>query len=202
MSDVIYIKLYKDILKYMIMEYCKEERINIFDIVNSNHLHLTGKIRSDLRRQFLSWKQNNTIGAYHLFIKLYESEEVYDKRTDFFKKYIEEDPSWLNDLSKEPVAFGKYRLHMEWKNEEIESLEKQLDDVEQGKGYMSEETHKELMKQQLDEQQQIIQEQGNTVSKLRFNESCLREKLEAADRRFTAQKKFYEDAINIASSMD
>ena len=65
--------------------YTKDEMSNIFDVVNSNHLHLKGKVRSDLRRQFLSWKQNKTIGAFDLFIKLYESEDVYDKRIEFNK---------------------------------------------------------------------------------------------------------------------
>ena len=183
--------------------YTKDEMSNIFDVVNSNHLHLKGKVRSDLRRQFLSWKQNKTIGAFDLFIKLYESEDVYDKRIEFWKKYIEDQgPFWDNAVTKKPIPFYKHQLYMSYKDEEIEVLEKKLEDVEEGKGYMSEESHGDLIEALKNEKEEVIQEQGSTIAKLRYENNCLREKYEISERRFEASKKYYEDTISKVCAMD
>tara|TARA_R110000822_G_scaffold48666_3_gene127915 strand:- start:366 stop:920 length:555 start_codon:yes stop_codon:yes gene_type:complete len=179
------------------MEYSREQKANIFDVVNSNHLHLTGEKRKATRRQFLSWKQNKTIGAYDLFIKLYEAEDVFEKRVDFFKKYIEDEgPFWQGQIDKKPVSNERYRLYMAYKNEEIEGLEKKLEDVEECNGYVSKEYHDEEMKKQLDEQQQLIRENGHIISKLRNESTFLREKYEAIEKTLQAQKLYFEDQIN------
>lgn len=177
--------------------YTKDEMSNIFEVVNSTHLHLTGRVRSDLRRQFLSWKQNKTIGAYDLFIKLYEAEDVFEKRVDFFKKFIEDEgPFWQGQIDKKPVSNERHRLYLAHKNEEIDNLWKKLEDVEEGNGYVSKEYHDEEMKKQLDEQQQLIRDNNHIISKLRNESTFLRDKYEAIEKTLQAQKLYFEDQIN------
>ena len=57
----------------------KEEKQDIFEVVNSTHLRLKGDAKRLLKRQFTTWKINKNVGAFELFMKLYESEDVYDK---------------------------------------------------------------------------------------------------------------------------
>ena len=184
------------------MEYSVEDKKGIFDVVNSNHLHLTGEKRKYTRKQFLTWKQNKNIGAFDLFIKLYESEDVYDKRIEFWKKYIEDQgPFWDNAAKQKPIPFQKHQLYMSYKDEEIEVLEKKLEDVEEGKGYMSEESHRDFIEALKNEKEEVIQEQGSTIAKLRYENNCLREKYEISERRFEASKKYYEDTISKVCAM-
>ena len=184
------------------MNYTKEEKESIFDIVNSTHLHLCGKDRSDVRRNFMAWKQNKSIGAFELFIKLYESEDVYDKKIQFYKDYInDQGPFWNIYLNKEPMPFSKYQLHMKWKDEEIEETLQLLEDIKEGKGYISEESHNELIEELKNDKEEIIREQGNTIGKLRNENLMLREKYEASERRLEAAKRFYEASIDKVISM-
>ena len=90
---------------------------------------------------------------------------------------------------------------MSYKDEEIEVLEKKLEDVEEGKGYMSEESHRDLIEALKNEKEEVIQEQGSTIAKLRYENNCLREKYEISERRFEASKKYYEDTISKVCAM-
>ena len=185
------------------MNYTKEEKESIFDVVNSTHLHLSGFERKYVRKQFLGWKKDNIhIGAYDLFIKLYESEDVYDKKIQFYKDYInDQGPFWNIYLNKEPMPFSKYQLHMKWKDEEIEETLQLLEDIKEGKGYISEESHNELIEELKNDKEEIIREQGNTIGKLRNENLMLREKYEASERRLEAAKRFYEASIDKVISM-
>ena len=54
----------------------KQDKQDIFEFVNSTHLHLKGDDKKALKRQFCHvWKINKNIGAFELMMKLYESEK-------------------------------------------------------------------------------------------------------------------------------
>ena len=69
----------------MEQQYSREEKGKMFDIVNSNHLHLVGQKRNDTKRSILNWKQNKGIGALDLFYILYHSGD--DTEPELFNKY-------------------------------------------------------------------------------------------------------------------
>ena len=81
----------------------------------------------------------------------------------------------------------------------MEELETKLEKVENGKGYISEESHEEQMKELKQEKEQIIQEYGNTIGKLRNTELALREKLEAQEKRFIGMENYFKQQIETLS---
>jgi len=175
----------------------KEEKQNIFEVVNNDHLRLKGKEKAALKRDFSSgWKLNKRIGAFELFMKLYESEELYDIKNEWFKKYIKEDGfSPEHYKSQKPVPIIKHLRRVRHADEQVVELEQKLEDVAEGKGYISQEDHEYQLNKMKEEQQEIIRERGDTITKLRNLETGLRAKLDAANERFEAMRLFYEDQI-------
>ena len=178
-------------------ELTKEEKQSIFEIVNNDHLRLKGKEKAALKRDFSSgWKLNKRIGAFELFMKLYESEELYDSKNEWFKKYIKEDgfsPEYYN--SQKPVPIIRHLRRVRHADEQVLELEQKLEDIAEGKGYISQEDYEYQLNKMKEEQQEIIRERGDTITKLRNLETGLRAKLDAANERFEAMRSFYEDTI-------
>tara|TARA_R110002096_G_scaffold114893_2_gene249014 strand:+ start:167 stop:739 length:573 start_codon:yes stop_codon:yes gene_type:complete len=187
------------------MEYSqlsKEEKQNIFEIVNTTHLHTKGNKKKLLKSQFCnSWKINKNIGAFELFMKLYESEDVYDKYNEWFKKYIDTHPGQPTPesiRSEKNIPYSKYVRNLGYKNEELEELEQKLEDVESGKGYMTEAKHDELLQLNTSKLYETIREQGDTIAKLR-NEITDKDIIIAA-KKATIQERteWYESQLKIA----
>ena len=169
------------------MEYSKiskEEKQNIFEIVNNTHLKLTGDVKKALKRQFMSWKINKTIGAFELFMKLYESEELYDSKNEWFQSLINND-TFLEDQCKngQPISVAKYERNMRYSAEEREELEQQLENIESGKGYITEQSHNEEIQELKKQHFQEIRELGDQIIKYRNESSVAREKLESERQR-------------------
>jgi len=175
----------------------KEDKQNIFEVVNNDHLRLKGKEKAALKRDFSSgWKLNKRIGAFELFMKLYESEDLYDSKNEWFKKYIADygfSPEHYK--SKKPVPIIKHIRRVHHADNQVLELEQKLEDIEEGKGYISQEDHEYKLNELKEEQQQIIRERGDTITKLRNLETGLRAKIDAANERFEAMRLFYEDQI-------
>jgi hypothetical protein len=184
------------------MEYStlsKEEKADIFEAVNSTHLNLTGNQKKLLKRSFThTWKLNKNMGAFELFMKLYESEDLYDSRCEFFKKYVEEDYFTADHYrTRKPVPYAKHRRHMSFKSEEIEELEKKLEDWVTGKsGYISQENHEELMKTQLEEQQEIIRSKSDEIGKWKNKAAGEAEKRVYEVTAAEKQRDYFEEQLN------
>jgi uncharacterized protein (DUF342 family) len=167
----------------------REEKDNIFAHVNTMYLKTTGKEKKALKQQFKTWKINKNIGAYELFIHLYNAENVWNKINDDveFQKKIKCDEN--------EVVLLKYHLkHIRWREQEIKELEQKLEDVKNGKGYITKEKYDEDMKHQLEELQEKFREKGNEVAKYRNEANMLREKLDY-------QSKGYEGKINVLNKI-
>ena len=79
--------------------------------------------------------------------------------------------------------------------ESYEELEQELENIKDGKGYISEEQHEDLLKQVKQDKEEIIREQGDSIAKYRNESEMLREKLDYANKRLEAQKLYYEDQM-------
>ena len=114
------------------MNYSKKQKEEIFDVVNRTHLLLKGEKRKATRRQFLSWKINqNSIGAYELFIKLYDSIDIKYSPDEYIKKAEEDNELLQKDLErfKRELKNKQHRLEMneDRYERELESKDHQLE---------------------------------------------------------------------------
>ena len=88
------------------------------------------------------------------------------------------------------TPFPYYYRRLANANARCEELEEQLEDVENGKGYISEDTHKEEMKELLEEQQEIIREKG-------YENGRLRDKMKFMEGKIDSKVARLEDEIRI-----
>ena len=154
-------------------EYSTDDLKNIFEIVNGDHLHLKGKEKAAAKRQLTTLnRKSKSIGAYDLYIALYESKEKYDKENEWFKSYMN-DPETESQgfiLSKKSIPYVKFfRQRVKLQNT-IEDLENELDSVLEDNNLMSKKDHdleiKELtksLKQQLFECEDKLQKANNEI---------------------------------------
>ena len=175
----------------------KEEKQDIFEVVNSTHLHLKPDAKRLLKRQFTTWKINKNIGAFELFMKLYESEDEYDKMNEWWKQFIEDDPHDINYYrTHKPVSYAKHRRHMDYRNEEIQELEQKLEDVENGKGYIKQETHDdeilELKKEWRNEKMTLLDDVSRLKQKLIYAEQDAQSRVNTAKEHMEYYKKQLE----------
>ena len=154
-------------------EYSTDDLKNIFEVVNGDHLHLKGKEKAAAKRQLTTLnRKSKSIGAYDLYIALYESTEKYDKENEWFKSYMNdpETESQGDILSKKPIPYVKFfRQRVKLQNT-IEDLENELDSVLEDNNLMSKKDHdleiKELtksLKQQLFECEDKLQKANNEI---------------------------------------
>lgn len=155
-------------------EYSTDDLKDIFEIVNSDHLHLKGKEKAAAKRQLTTLnRKSKSTGAYDLYIALYESTEKYDKENEWFKSYMNDDENNASKnfiLSKKPIPYVKHLRHRERYSKRIEDLENELDSVLEDHNLMSKKDHdlemKELtksLKQQLLECQDELQKAKNEI---------------------------------------
>tara|TARA_R110000782_G_scaffold127157_1_gene218710 strand:- start:59 stop:586 length:528 start_codon:yes stop_codon:yes gene_type:complete len=101
----------------------------------------------------------------------------------------------VGNYTKQEISLNKVACQYRLQHEEIDRLEEELDNIQQGKGYISESQHEEIMMEQLKEQQEIIRANGDTIGKLRSIEEGLRSKIDSQERRYEDMKKYYEQQI-------
>jgi predicted nucleic acid-binding Zn-ribbon protein len=164
------------------MEYSSltvKQKADYFDIVNQTHLKLTGKVKTDMKRNMKnSWKHDSNIMM--IFMKLYESYDVYEKMEDN-EKY-NEDP-YLNSDKKEDylnqkISFKKYLHHIRFFQEENDELQRKLEDVEQGKGYITDEDHNIKIQETKDVFRQENSSLKDDMIKYKNEAQFLRDKME------------------------
>ncbi len=91
--------------------YSKEERGDMFELVNSQYLNLQGRKKAISKRQFTTvWKADNkSLSAYALMIALYKSEEINNKQIEAMEKYLGENGMSVDEVkSKRPIPYAKH----------------------------------------------------------------------------------------------
>jgi len=172
----------------------REEKATIFEYVNDLYLKLKGNKKKQTKASFKdSWKEDNLL--YIMMIKLNSSYDMWDNH--------EQNPEWIweRDLIKDvkdisSISKLKHQRMMSMMRQNEYDMEVKLEEIEEGKGYISEEKYKEDMREKEKEYEQNTREQGDRIAKLRNMEAGLRNKIEAQEQRFEAQKRYYEDQIN------
>jgi len=178
----------------------KDEKGDIFEIVNSLYLNFKGGKKKSFKQNFKSiWKEDNNL--FKLVMTLYNAEDIIEGRKAKLEDEIEGGFVPV-DWETKIVSWKKYRGMCIHQQGMVEILEKQLEDVEEGKGYISEESHDEAMKQLKEEQQEIIREQGDTIAKLRNKEAYHIEKKELAEKKLQVYKLYYEGEIKKLNSKE
>jgi len=182
----------------------REEKQDIFESVNSTHLKLKGNQKKILKRSFCdAWKLNKSVGAFELFMKLYESFDEYDKMNEWFKEYLEEDPQDAHYYrTHKKIPYAKHRRFMAYRTDEIDELEKKLEEVEDGKGYIKQDIHD-------DEILELKKEWRNKVYALEDEVSRLKQKLIYAEQDATArvntareQTQYFKQQLELLSIKD
>ncbi len=178
-------------------ELTRNKKQQIFEIVNNTHLKLKGDEKKLLKSSFVnSWKVNKNIGAFQLFMKLYESEELYDSKNEWWQELISND-SFLEDECKNGkyISVAKYERNMRYSAEERQELEQQLEEIENEKGYITEESHNEQMEQLKKEHFQEKRELGDQIIKYRNEAERARIKLESNCKRYALLQLQYEKQL-------
>jgi chromosome segregation ATPase len=141
----------------------KEEKASIFEIVNNMYLGYRGNKKKETKKSFKNtWKEDNN--CFRLIMTLYNAEDILEGS----KGKLEDDINggWVPvDWETKKVSWKHYAGMCKHLGESIDELERTIDDVEEGKGYISEEKHKDDMKKQLEEQQEIIRALSDDVRK-------------------------------------
>lgn len=164
------------------------EKGEIFEYVNDLYLKLTGEKKKYTKRCFkTTWKEDNM--CYKLLLGY---NNVYDI---WLKNEQNEEWAWERDntITEGTITKKKHMRMINMMRESERYLEEELENIKDGKGYISEEQHKEEMDKQLQEQKQLIREQGDSIAKYKNESEMLREKLDYANKRLEAQKLYFED---------
>ena len=178
----------------------KEDKQTIFEIVNSTHLRLKGNQKKTLKSQFCnSWKMNKNIGAFELFMKLYQSEDVHDKNNGYFQKYIEEgftEPSW----ETKTVSFRKYKRMLLANQDEIEDLEKEIEQMKEGKNFIHKDDHEKKLQETKDFFRSENSQMTNDMLKYKDMVESLQLKLKYKEDFYNKQLQTKEEIINQLST--
>ena len=172
-----------------------EEKAEIFELVNAEHLRLTGNKKKATKSNFKKvWKSDNM--AYQLMIALYDSEDKYDDKNEWFKEYISEESAEAYK-NKKSVPYAKHVRTIHRRNEEIEDLDNKLDNVLEDNKLMSKADHEDEIKQlKRDNKEQVLQledEIQNLKNKLKYAEQDAQSKINIQ----TDKAKYYEEQLNI-----
>ena len=174
----------------------KEERGEIFEIVNSQYLNFKGAKKKSFKQNFKSvWKEDNNL--FKLVMTLYNAEDIIEGRRVRLEEEIEGGYGIPLDWETKKVPWKRHHGYITHCMDQVHSLEKQLEDVEEGKGYIPQELHEEKMKELKQEQQEIIREQGDKIAKLRQSEQYARDKKQIAENKLEEVRKFYETQMDI-----
>lgn len=184
--------------------YTKEEKEDIFEVVNSIHLKLKGNPKKITKRKFVhTWKPDGkSMGCYDLFIKLYESEGVFDKMNDTFNQYVEEGYMCPDEYrTKKMVPYAKHRRLMGYRDEEIQELEDELENIKEGQGYISTDEHNKEVKELKKEYKYLQDELEDTTIKLNNRYNLMEEKYQGTINRLEEQVKFYKSLSDKYANM-
>lgn len=178
--------------------YSKEELAEMFEGVNSNHLHLKGEAKKRLKRVVTTtWKINKTIGALELFIKLHESEAIYMKQTEWFKQFLDDADLSVNEIkSKKPISYLKHRQRIAMRDEQIEMLETKLENVLEDNDLISKEDHKEAMNELKENHNQKHLILNDKISKLQYELDMSKRDLENVRNSKDQQIQYYKTQLD------
>jgi hypothetical protein len=177
--------------------YSKEELAEMFEGVNSNHLHLKGEAKKRLKRVVTTtWKINKTIGALELFIKLHESEALYDEQNEWFKQFLEDNDISENELkNKKPIPYIKHRKRMALRDEQIEMLETKLENVLEDNDLITKEQHKEEINELKENHNQKHLILNDRISKLQYELEMSKKDLENVRNSKDKQIEYYKKEL-------
>ena len=167
-----------------------DEKAEIFEYVNNLYLKLTGEKKKYTKRCFkTSWKEDNM--CYKLLLKLYD---VYDV---WVENECHDEWTWEreNITMEGTISQKKHHRVMNMMRESERELELELEKIQEGKGYISEEVYNTALEEKDKENQQNNRENGDLVAKLRNQLAFKDEKLDHANKRLEAQKLYYEDQM-------
>jgi len=178
--------------------YSKEELAEMFEGVNSNHLHLKGEAKKRLKRVITTtWKINKTVGALELFIKLYESESLYDEQNEWLKKYIDDADLSVNEIkSKKPIKYLKHRSRMALRDEQIENLQTKLENVLEDNNLISKEEHKEAINELKENHNQKHLILNDKISKLQYELEMSKRDIENVRNSKDQQIQYYKTQLD------
>ena len=179
-------------------EYSKQELKDIFDIVNSQYLHLKGKEKTISKNQFVNvWKQNNkSLSAYELMIHLYKAEAINDAKNEFLEKFMEDTGLTVDEVkSKKPIPYRKYISRLRRKDEEIEYLENEFDNMMESKDLIYKTDHDIQMKEQKQNYKQELAEKDDEISKLEMKIKLIKSDADAKVDRIEQQLEYYKKEL-------
>ena len=175
------------------MELSKEELGEIFDIVNPMYIGLKGEKKRATRKACKLWKEDNNLRKF--LLALYNSDEINEKiRAPIYQ--LIDDGYCPCDWETKKVPWKTHHGRINDLNQSIERLEQQIEDVESGKGYISEATHKEAMAEQLKEQQEIIRGISDQLGKARHQAKHYEDKCELQSKDLHATIDYYKGELN------
>ena len=181
----------------------KEEKADIFEYVNNVHLHLKGHEKKATKQKFVhTWKQNKLIGCYELFMALYNSQSVYDETNEWFKKYLNDNCETEQDYKYKKISLAKHRRIVARRQEENDELERQLEELEEGKGYMKEEEHMEMMRDQKKSLKRDAEELEDSYIKKLNQVTAERDKALSQLNIQIAQNEYLKDAMKQYETKD
>ena len=175
--------------------YSKDERSEMFEYVNAEFFKLKGDKRKALRKAILTWKQNKQVGAFELFVMLYNSEDKYDEKNEWFKKYIK-DENMEAYKNKKSIPYAKHTRRMAWRDEEINELEVQLENVLEDNKLISKEVHTEQLNKVKEKHKFEIQEKNNTINNLELGAKLFDSRMKKRSDVHALQIREYEKQIN------
>ena len=167
------------------------EKGEIFEYVNDLYLKLAGEKKKYTKRCFkTTWKEDNM--CYKLLLGY---NNVYDI---WLKNEQNEEWAWERDntITEGTITKKKHMRMINMMRESERYLEQELENIKDGKGYISEEQHEEDMKEQKLNYEQTITELKDSLQKNKNTEEGLRSKIKSQEERFQAMKLYYEDQLN------
>jgi len=183
---------------------CIQEKSEIFEYVNNVHLHLKGNIKKQTKRKFVhTWKQNNTSpGCFELFIALYKSHDTYDKDNEWFRKHLKANCETEGDYNTRKISLAKHRRIVGRRQEEIDEFERQLEELEEAKGYIKEEEHIEMMRDQKKSLKRDAEDMEDSYIKKLNQVTAERDKALSQLNIQIAQNEYLKDAIKQYETKD
>lgn len=171
-----------------------EEKGEIFEYVNTMYLHLKGQKKKQTKQSFkTSWKEDNM--CYILMMKLNDVYETWSEKEQH--EDWEFDRDVIKNSNEKSISMVRHKRNMNFMRMDLEDKEKELDKIKEGKGYISQESHDEAMKEQKQELQEIIREQGDKIAKLRQSEEFARDAMNRAKEKEDEVRKYYENQMDI-----
>ena len=175
--------------------YSKDERSEMFEYVNAEFFKLKGDKRKALRKAILTWKQNKQVGAFELFVMLYNSEDKYDEKNEWFKNYIK-DENMEAFKNKKSIPYAKHIRRMAWRDEEINELEVQLENVLEDNKLISKSDHEEILDKVKKDNFEVNQSLEQKIQKLEKELQYTKDSCESKIRIAQDKASFFEKECN------